>query len=376
MTPASMQSRLLSGAEGDPHPPSLHGSRGLSGMRTVARQEFRLRIRAGRWRWLLGLWFGVVLAFAVLLRLGLAAVTADEGGRPLGPPLFGGVMLFVLGLGLLVVPALTAQSVNGDRERGTLATLQVTRLSAAEIALGKLAAAWGTALAFLALTLPVVLWAYGEGGLPLGTVAVTLLVVALLLGVVCALSQALSAVFARSITSALVSYLTVFALTIGTLIGFGLATALTTERTRVTYEEPVFDETGRPVEGETRTSTYRTTRARPDRTWPLLAPNPFVILADSAPRLPRRVDPETGVEVARPLDPLGEIGNAVRDARRPPDGLRSQTYLVPDSQLPEPGPVWPYGLAFDVLLAAGAVVVTVRRLRTPVRRLPRGVRIA
>lgn len=348
----------------------------LGGVRTVARQEFRLRIRAGRWRWLLGLWFGVVLGFAVLLRLGLAAVTADEGGRPLGPPLFGGVMLFVLGLGLLVVPALTAQSVNGDRERGTLATLQVTRLSAAEIALGKLVAAWGTALAFLALTLPVVLWAYAEGGLPLGTVAVTVLVVAVLLGVVCAVSQALSAVFARSITSALVSYLTVFALTVGTLIGFGLATALTTERAWVTYEEPVWDETGRPVEGETRTATYRTTRARPDRTWPLLAPNPFVVLADAAPRLPRRVDPVTGAEVARPLDPLGELGNAVREARRPPADLRSQAYLLPDSQRPDPGPVWPYGLVFDVLLAGGAVVVTVRRLRTPVRRLPRGVRIA
>jgi hypothetical protein len=55
-------------------------------------------------------------------------------------------MLFVLGLALLVVPSLAAQSVNGDRERGTLATLQVTRLSAGEITLGKFVAAWGTAL--------------------------------------------------------------------------------------------------------------------------------------------------------------------------------------------------------------------------------------
>jgi len=41
-----------------------------------------------------------------------------------------------------VTPALTAQSINGDRERGTLATLQVTRLRPADIALGKLAAGW------------------------------------------------------------------------------------------------------------------------------------------------------------------------------------------------------------------------------------------
>lgn len=349
-----------------------------AGVRTVAIQEFRLRIRAGRWRWLLGLWFGVVLVFAVLLRLGLAALDVHDEQQPFGPPLFGGVMLFVLGLALLIVPALTAQSVNGDRERGTLATLQVTRLSPGEIALGKLAAAWGTVLAFLALTLPIVAWALAEGGLPLGKAVVTVLVVALLLGVVCAVSQALSALLARSITSALLSYLTVFALTIGTLIAFGLATALSTESTTVTYEQPEIDtETGEIVPGgRTTLESYQTTRARTDRTWPLLAPNPFVVLADSAPRLPRRSDPVTGQPVASPLDPLGDIGNAVREARRPPrdhvhayDGLSTEP-------APLPGPVWPYGLAFDVLLAAGAVVVTVRRLRTPARRLPRGVRIA
>jgi len=350
----------------------------LDGLRTVARQEFRLRIRAGRWRWLLGLWFGVVVGFAVLLRLGLAAVTPAEDDRPLGPPVFGGVMLFVLGLGLLIVPALTAQSVNGDRERGTLATLQVTRLSAAEIGLGKLAAAWGTALAFLALTLPVVLWALIEGGLPLGNVVVTLSVVGLLLGVVCALSQALSAVFARSITSALLSYLTVFALTVGTLIAFGLATALTSEAATVTYEQPAFDpQTGEVIPGGgTTTETYRTTRLRPDQTWPLLTPNPFVILADSAPRLDRHIDPRTGREVARPLDPLGELGDAVREARRPPRdnvsyGLDSGTTVRGGT-----GPLWPYGLIVDLLLAVGAASVTVRRLRTPIRKLARGVRIA
>jgi hypothetical protein len=66
--------------------------------------------------------------------------------------LYGGLMLFVLGLALLVVPALAAQSVNGDREcAATLAVLQVTRLSAATSrrqAVGCL----GHRLVFLALT--------------------------------------------------------------------------------------------------------------------------------------------------------------------------------------------------------------------------------
>jgi ABC-2 type transport system permease protein len=331
-----------------------------TGIVTVAAQEFRIRIRAGRWRWLLAVWTAVVVCFAVLLRLALASTSSVDNSHPAGPPLFGGTLLFVLGLGLLVVPALTAQSVNGDRERGTLATLQVTLLTATEIGLGKLVAAWGATLAFLGLTLPVIIWAMIEGGLPLLNVGVTLLVVALLLGVVCAVSQAWSAVFARSITSALVSYLTVCALTFGTLIAFGFVTALTTEGQTASYDD-----------GEGGQQTVTEQQARPDRTWPLIAPNPFVVLADAAPRLPAKVDPVTGEILDRPLDPLGSLGDTVREARRgpTPDGFVQS----PDTR---PPPVWPWGLGFDVALGVGAVVVTIRRLRMPVRKLGRGVRIA
>jgi hypothetical protein len=38
--------------------------------------------------------------------------------------------------------------------------------------------------------------------------------------------------------------------------------------------------------------------------------------------------------------------------------------------------VWPWGLAIDLLLGAGALALTIRQLRTPTRTLPRGVRIA
>jgi ABC-2 type transport system permease protein len=338
-----------------------------SGVAIVAAQEFRLRIRAGRWRWLLAIWTAVVIGFAILLRLGLSGTNSVDSARPAGPPLFGGTLLFVLGLALLVVPALTAQSVNGDRERGTLATLQITRLSAAEIGLGKLVAAWGAALIFLALTLPVVVWAMIEGGLPFINVVVTLLVVALLLGVVCSVSQAWSALFARSITSALVSYLTVFALTIGTLIAFGLVTALTTEKVTYTSE----DENDTP-------QTYTEQQTRTDRIWWLLAPNPFVVLADAAPRLPVKIDPVTGEKQSDPLDPLGGLGDSVRDARRAPEPEAAQGVTVQVGPITrhDPAPIWPWGLGFDVALGVGAAVITVRRLRMPVHKLGRGVRIA
>jgi len=357
----------------------------LTGVVTVAKQEFRLRIRAGRWRWLLGAWFITLAAFTVLVRLALDS-PGDTGlaDRPFGTPMYGSLMLLVLGMGMLVVPALTAQSVNGDRERGTLATLQVTRLSAAQIAVGKLAAAWGTSLVFLALTLPLVAWSVAEGGVPAGRLVVTMLVVALLLGVVCAVAQALSALLARSTTSAVLSYLVVFALTIGTLIVFGLAAALTTETVTRTVQQPTYappsdpfnPPTGPPLGYED--YTYTTTQSRTDRIWWLLAPNPFVVLADAAPALPERRDPVTGLRQPSGFDPLGAIGRAVRMARAgpQPDDVAPQGPLVVDQPEPPRRPVWPYGLAANVLLGGAALLITARRLRTPVRSLPRGLRVA
>jgi ABC-2 type transport system permease protein len=374
------------------------------GIETVARQEFRLRIRAGRWRVLLGIWFAVLLLFTGLLRGALGGFTQDDVVDK-GVVLYGGLMLFVLGLALLVVPALAAQSVNGDRERGTLATLQVTRLSAADICLGKFVAAWGTALVFLGLTLPLVVYAMTQKGVPFTRVVVVTSVLALLLGTVCAISLALSALLSRSTTSGVLAYLAVFALTIGTLIAFGLGTAITTEDYTESYRAPCPAPSSLPTDlpqserdriqqqCSQPPQTYRATRSRTDRTWWLLAPNPFVILADAAPQLPplttaqqqqRQADAERGIsrQDARDLDPLGGLGRAVRGLRKSPvggDGAYVQTGLV-EGNAPLPierrRPVWPWGLGFDVALAAAALWVTTRRLATPSRTLPKGQRIA
>ena len=360
------------------------------GIATVARQEFRLRIRAGRWRWLLSIWFAILLLFTALLRGALGGFTQEDVVDK-GIVIYGGLMLFVLGLALLVVPALAAQSVNGDRERGTLATLQVTRLSAADICLGKFVAAWGTALVFLALSLPLVGYAVTQKGVPVARVLIVTVVLALLLGTVCALSLALSALLSRTTTSGVLAYVAVFALTIGTLITFGLTTAMTTEKYTETYDntcpslpptvpqeqrDQILANCGTP-------QTYEASRARTDRTWWLLAPNPFVILADAAPQLPplteeekqRRANGQDHVQDARDLDPLGGIGRAVRDVREPP-GHESTVLDTEHLRRLERKPVWPWGLGFDVLLASAALWVTTRRLSTPTRTLPKGQRVA
>lgn len=352
----------------------------MSGVLTVAMLEFRLRIRAGRWRWMLAAWFLLLLGITVLVRN--AATQRNIGGddpQATGAVMFGVVVLVVLALALLVTPALAAQSVNGDRERGTLATLQVTRLTAAELAFGKLLASWGTALVFLALTLPLALWCFAEGGLSVLRVAGVYLVTALLLGIVCAISLALSALLARSTTSGVLAYLTVFALTVGTLILFGLITAVTQETVSATGQQcESYDENGNGVNCSD--YGYETTVARADRTWWLLAPNPFVVLADSAPagptrtvRLPDGRTEEQPIEV----DVLGSMSRGLHSIRVRP--VRQQTPYGTSYETPAGvtgGAVWPAGLAFDLLLAGGALWLTTRRLRTPTDRLARGQRIA
>jgi ABC-2 type transport system permease protein len=324
----------------------------------VTRQEFRIRLRTGRWRWLMGLWVLLLLAVTTLLDLSLyTGYGPNEDDSLRGVPLFGFLMYFILGMMLVISPALTSQTINGDRERGTLATLQVTRLRPLEITLGKLLAGWAVGLVALALSLPFAVYAMSRGGVTVGRISATYGIVALLIGVVCAVSQAFSALVARSITSALLSYLTVAAMAVGTVITFALIVPLMREQ--VTVRPP----------GESQ--AYTTYITHQERVWWLLAPNPFVVLADAAPRAPRRYVQSGQVYYAEEYDPLSQISNSVRRLRQEP-----VAYYVGPEPSTEDLPVWPYGLGFNLALGIGAVAITTARLRTPTRRLARGVRVA
>lgn len=327
----------------------------MTGLLIVAGLEFRLRLRTGRWRLLLIVWFLILLGIAALIRASIQPELfgVDEIDYT-GSIMFGGLMLIVLALALLVAPALSAQSVNGDRERGTLAPLQTTALTSWHLALGKLTASWGTGVVFLLATVPLTIWALFEGGLSAIRTLVVYLVMTLLIGVVCALSLGLSALLSRTTTSSVLSYLLVFALTAGTGVLFGLGVAITSEQ----------------IDG----GDYSYSEAHTERVWWLLAPNPFVILADAVPYPPVEIRTLPGgetIRVSQDADLLGGLSRAVRGLRGAP---------APDfSGTPEPvdGPaVWPYGLAFQLLLAAGALIVTERRLRTPSGTLPKGQRVA
>jgi hypothetical protein len=160
-----------------------------------------------------------------------------------------------------------------------------------------------------------------------------------------------SGVVRRPALSALLSYAFVGFLTIGTLILFGVSSTV------AEYDR------------ETGTTEYG---AR----WLILAPNPFVVLADAAP--------ESGGEDLD--DPLNSMRDAIRNLRDPqpvffdgPPECTPSGECVPPPPPPEQeeaGAVWPYGLGIQLAFALFALYVATERLRVPAKRLPRGERIA
>jgi len=180
----------------------------------------------------------------------------------------------------------------------------------------------------------------------------------------------------RPTTSSVFAYLSVAALCVGTLIIFGLVTAAF-GTTKVTHTASI------PVtgpDGTTTSQTYTTDETRTDRTWWLLSPNPFVVLADAAPASSSRtISGPDGAEVSyQRLDPLGGLGHTVRRLRLAPQDQDTIGLNASDSGDDNSlgGPVWPTGLIVNVSLGILALAVTRLRLVTPTRKLPRGVRIA
>ncbi|GAB4086592.1 ABC transporter permease subunit [Myceligenerans cantabricum] len=348
------------------------------GLRTVTLLELRQRIRSTRWKLALVLWFVVVGAITGLTTWALAVEAQDPY---YGPDEFGGliysiVVCFVLFLGLLVAPTLSSGAINGDRNAGTLATLQVTMLSPAEIVLGKLAAAWIAALAFLVASVPFVLWAVLAGGLTVLALVGTLLMLAVVLGIVCAIGLGFSAIVTKPSAAAVLTYLTIGSVTVVLPILFGLLAPLTTtqDEVRVWSETSYDSETGFAEDCAWETRTVPVWHH--ERSWWMLAPNPFVLVADAQPLV-------GDVDLMDDSNLLSMVQYGVRYAMTDEGTARNECYTMNGVDPDGPGEVevtdqmaWPWGLGFDLLLGGSGVVVAVRRLRIPTGALPKGTRVA
>ena len=322
-------------------------------MKALIMSELRQRTRGKRWWIVLGILFSIVLGLVTLIRSAMLR-SLEFNPDPtvnIGSIMFGSLALLVLALICLMAPSLTATSINGERDRGTLAILQATTLRAWQIVLAKFVAALATAAMFLAVTVPIALWAIAEGGVGAGKALAVYLTLFGVSFVLLAGGLLASGLARRPAISALLSYGFVGFLTIGTLILFGIST------TTAEYDP----ETGTTDNGVR---------------WLILSPNPFVVLADAAP--------ESGGEDLD--DPLNSMRDAIRNVREPrtfiyggqvlcdPSGECESPPMPPEPE--EAAAVWPYGLGIQLAFAVFALYVATERLRVPAKRLPRGERIA
>lgn len=359
-------------------------NRYLDGLGTIVRLELRQRIRSVAWVVLISIVFVLVVIVSVLLWFSLSAFGGDaasSGG------VYSSIIFFVLLIGTLVAPAMSGNAINGDRDAGTLATTQVTLASTSQIVLGKFLAAWTVGLTFLAASLPSLAFAVIGGGVRLDTLLASFGMLVLELGVVAAVGVGLSGLIARPLFSVVTTYLVVAALSIGTLIVFGLGSLAAQSEVRVTSIEPDYaqadPETGL-FDGPPTciTNEYTYTVPRTDQVWGFLAANPYVMLADAAPSSFDRN--------GTPLDLFGQIAFAARSAQVPVElertddyctgdryqGAFPEDYETPEEVIASTVPTWFVGLGLHLLLAAGLLLGAVRRTSTPAVRLARGSRIA
>lgn len=355
----------------------------FSGLGTIIGLELRQRVRGAAWYVLLGVFFVLV----GLVTLGTITATNLFGDTGAGQTLYSTVIYFVLLLATLVAPALSGNAINGERDAGTLATTQVTLISTGQIILGKFVAAWITALAFLLASVPALVVSLVVGRVPLSTILISLGILAIEVGVVAAIGVGLSGLLTRPILSIVVTYLVVAALSVGSLIAFGLiglvnASKVTNTYVGLNYDGPIDPETGLPEDLTCMppiVETYSVPRF--DRVWGVLAANPYVILADAAAPAYNAEEVATG---NYRNDLFSSIQWAVRSAQIAPpletgyNECEEQNYEgeTQGDIVAKTVPVWWVGLAIHLVLAALALVGAWLKLRTPARKLSTGTRIA
>lgn len=348
------------------------------GLRLVTSLELRQRLRSKRWYVALAVWTLVMMGIGAL-GLGPTLYSAQwEDVGPIAAMVFSLQMILVLFAMLLVVPALSAGSINGDRTAGTLATLQASLLSPAEIVLGKLLAGFLTGLAFLVLALPSLVPIALLGSIGILYMLRLLGVIVLLTLCVTAVGLGLSALTSRQLGSVVLAYVIVFGVTVVLPIAWGSTAVVLNEEREVTNYYSVYDDEYSMEKSRCVAEQVEETVPRLDLSLPLLWGNPVVLLAEAAPTLPADYDPLEDPDT----DLLTTLKTGMRSAATTTHPVHS-VHCSPedpgyptDLGTPPNRPVWPMGLGLWLLVGALSLLVAVRRLAVPVRHLGAGTRIA
>lgn len=346
------------------------------GVWLVTALELKQRLRSLRWYIALGVWTLVLLGIGLLALGPVMYIGSWEDVRVTARVLFSLQMILVLFAMLLVVPALSAGSINGDRTAGTLATLQVSLLSPAELVLGKLLAGFATGLAFQVLALPSVVPLALLGQVGIFYMLRLVLVLSLLTLCVTSIGLGLSALTARQLGSVVLMYALVFGVTAVAPITWATSAAFLQYDTTVQTYSGTYDSSSDRWICEPQMRERRVVRA--DLSLPLMWANPVVLLAEAAPR----VNADTYASEGPGMDALVLLKAGMRTVATSNHPSRRVNCSPEDSGYPEhlgtpPNrPLWPMGMAMWMLAGGGSLVLAVHRIGVPIGRLGKGTRIA
>lgn len=354
------------------------------GVALVTRIELLRRRPTTKGYILYGMFFAAIVALGILVSV---ASNEDKTSVPLEL-----VLVLVLGAGFLIGPSLSATSINGDSGEGVLAPLQMARLTAGDLAVGKLIAAWAVSIAALVTTTPFLVHAFSRSGWTFLELLPVLGAILLFVLMATAVGLAWSALVARTVISISLAHITSGMLTLGTLLMFAFTAPLVSEEvvvqsrdydwesvTEDQWNDPSFDHT--TLACVEREDVWTITHT--DRTAWLLLINPLITISELAPL----IDPETFHEEGRAAPGIfAIIHQQVSGSRLGPEeprGYDGCTEWVDDNSweerqraaaLMDPAPLPGLGLGLALLVVSMGIAI--QRLRVPYRTLRTGSRVA
>ena len=193
----------------------------------VLARELKQRMR-GRHVWLVITLYLAVLA--VILRWIYVAASRRgefEGGVELlqsatiGRAVFQWLLFFMLLLVCFIVPGLTAGAISGERERQTLVSLQITLLRARSIVFGKLLASLAFVVLLIVASLPLVTVPFLVGGVSVSEMVRGLVMVLATAVTLACVGLACSALLRRTQAATVLAYGITLAMVLGTFMVYG-----------------------------------------------------------------------------------------------------------------------------------------------------------
>jgi ABC-type transport system involved in multi-copper enzyme maturation permease subunit len=200
-----------------------------SGIAAIVIKELRGRMRGRRTFAILTIYLVLMAAFGWMLQrmneeainlstcIGCEAQTATYASATIGRGIFVGLMMLLTLIVAVLAPASTAGAISGERERQTLDLLAVTPISSPAIVLGKLLSALAWVFVLILASIPITALVFVFGGVAPDDVVrgyVVLFATAIGLGSV---GLFFSALLRRTGASTGLTYVTVLALTIGSV---------------------------------------------------------------------------------------------------------------------------------------------------------------